>query len=347
MTCTPARLRHRFHRIDDGVIAGAAAVIARKMLADLVARYGIVGLGRLQQFLRRQSACRACRSRIAGVALLERRLQIGESRLVSDRPSMVSTVAAVALHRQHQAAAHDLAIRRARCRRRRRHVRSRCDCRSGPRSSRTKSTRVLRASTVSETRSPLTVSVMSRDMSLMAAAPSIAPRRAAAARRRDASSLAPLAWMSSCGSRSSAATAPSISPRVSAASDAVARSGVCQRRNKPAAHLLSALPSARAVAAESDNGVVAVPPRQFGKAGARVCVRRRHANGGQYVLRPQRGFVQALEIVGSFDGALALRTLRVDFAIKRQQTSRQFRRRIGEGDRAAERAAVADARRER
>ena len=85
-----------------------------------------------------------------------------------------------------------------------------------------------------------------------------------------------------------------------------------------------------------------MPPREFGKSDARVLARRRHADSGEHVLRPERGFEQAFEEIVRLDRALALRPARLDFAVERQQAGRQFRRRIGEGNGAAERAAVAD-----
>ena len=62
----------------------------------------------------------------------------------------------------------------------------------------------------------------------------------------------------------------------------------------------------------------------------------------EHVLRPERGLEQALEEILRPDGALALGAGGVDFAIERQQAGRQFGGRIGEGDGAAERAAIAD-----
>ena len=95
---------------------------------------------------------------------------------------------------------------------------------------------------------------------------------------------------------------------------------------------------------QPDDRVVAVPPRQFGKAGARVLAGGRHADGGEHLVRRQRGLEQALEEILCLDGALALRAGRLDFAVERQQAGRQFGGRVGKGDGAAERAAVADRR---
>ncbi len=93
---------------------------------------------------------------------------------------------------------------------------------------------------------------------------------------------------------------------------------------------------------EADDGVIAVAARQFGETGARVLARRRHANGGQHILRPERGLEQTLEKILRPYGALALGPGRVDFGVERQQAGRQFGGRVGEGDRAPERATVAD-----
>src|SRR5262249_49199503 len=43
------------------------------------------------------------------------------------------------------------------------------------------------------------------------------------------------------------------------------------------------------------NGIVAMAPRQFGKANTRTPVGGRNADSGHYLLRPQRGLEQALE----------------------------------------------------
>src|SRR5262244_2119912 len=97
------RLRHRLHRIDAGLIAGAAAVIAGEMHADLfAARNAAAG----EQFLRGEQHARRAVAALQGVARDERLLQIGD--LVRSGHAFDGVDArAVALHRQHQAAAHD------------------------------------------------------------------------------------------------------------------------------------------------------------------------------------------------------------------------------------------------
>src|ERR1700730_11058951 len=96
-------LRHRLNRVDDGLIAGAAAVIARKMRADLfAARNAAAG----QQFLRGEQHPRRAVAALQGVARDERLLQIGDLIRIGHAFDGVDA-RAVALHRQHQAAAHD------------------------------------------------------------------------------------------------------------------------------------------------------------------------------------------------------------------------------------------------
>src|SRR5262249_53344693 len=58
--------------------------------------------------------------------------------------------------------------------------------------------------------------------------------------------------------------------------------------------------------------------------------------------RPKRGLEQAREEIIGFDRELPLRPDDFDFAIERDDARRQFGGRIGEGERAADGAAVAD-----
>ena len=84
----PPRLRDRLDRIDDRLVAGAAAVVAGEMLANcLAARYAAGG----QQLLRGRAACRACSSRIAGRCAAANACCRSAISPVSDTPSMVST----------------------------------------------------------------------------------------------------------------------------------------------------------------------------------------------------------------------------------------------------------------
>src|SRR6516164_226029 len=99
-------LRHRLDRIDDGLIAGATAVIAREMGTDLfAARNAAAG----QQFLRGEQHARRAVAALQGVARNERPLQIGDLVRIGHAFDGVDA-RAVALHRQHQAAAHHHAV---------------------------------------------------------------------------------------------------------------------------------------------------------------------------------------------------------------------------------------------
>src|SRR5215470_6671671 len=99
-------LRHRLHRVDDGLIAGAAAVIAGEMRADLFAAWNAAAG---QQLLRGQQHARRAIAALQGVARDERLLQVGDFVRISHAFDGVD-VRAVALHRQHQAAAHHHAV---------------------------------------------------------------------------------------------------------------------------------------------------------------------------------------------------------------------------------------------
>ena len=59
-------------------------------------------------------------------------------------------------------------------------------------------------------------------------------------------------------------------------------------------------------------------------------------------LRAERGFEQAFEKIASLHGALAGLGRDFNLAVEREQAGRQLGGRVGKGDRAAERAAVAD-----
>src|SRR6185295_4633112 len=70
-----ARLRDGFDRIDDRLIAGAAAVVPRNMLADCVAT-GHAALG--EQVLRGEQHRRRAEAALQRVALAEGVLQVGD-----------------------------------------------------------------------------------------------------------------------------------------------------------------------------------------------------------------------------------------------------------------------------
>src|SRR5262249_59867018 len=93
---------------------------------------------------------------------------------------------------------------------------------------------------------------------------------------------------------------------------------------------------------EADDRIIAMSARQFGKSDTGVLVGGGNAHGGQHFLRTQRSFKQALEEGVRFHRALALGAGNINLAAKRQDARRQLRRRIGESDGAAERAAVTD-----
>ena len=86
---------------------------------------------RAQQLLRGQQHAGRAEAALQGVALLERGLQVGDLAGIGHAFDRFHA-RAVALHRQHQAAAHDHAVDAAPCRRRRRRARSRYGCRSAP-----------------------------------------------------------------------------------------------------------------------------------------------------------------------------------------------------------------------
>ena len=93
-------------RIDDGVVAGAAAVVAGEVLADFLARR--VGLGR-QQVGGGQQHARRAEAALAGVARDEGVLQVADLAGVRDALDGLH-LGAVERGGQHQAAAHDLAV---------------------------------------------------------------------------------------------------------------------------------------------------------------------------------------------------------------------------------------------
>ncbi len=90
--------------------------------------------------------------------------------------------------------------------------------------------------------------------------------------------------------------------------------------------------------------VVAVTPRQFGKSEAVLRSGYRYPDGGEDLAVGQSGLEQALEKYLGLDRALAGRAGDVDLAVEREQTGRQFRRRVGKGDRSADGTAVANRR---
>ena len=104
-----ARLRFADHgadRLDDVLVAGAAAQIARQAFADLVVgreRIFLDQIGRGHQHARRAEAA------LQGVMLVERLLQRVQLPMRAEALDRLDA-AAVGLHREHQAGAHAVAV---------------------------------------------------------------------------------------------------------------------------------------------------------------------------------------------------------------------------------------------
>ena len=93
-------LGRRLHRLHDVLVAGAAAQVAGQAVADLL----LAGIrGSPAAAGRRAPACRACSSRTAGRAPRGRPAASACSTPPCSRPSTVSTLGAIALHREHGA----------------------------------------------------------------------------------------------------------------------------------------------------------------------------------------------------------------------------------------------------
>ena len=95
-----------FDRIDDRLIAGAAAVIAGHVRAD---RFAAGHAAARQKFLRADQHARRAEAALQRVAALERRLQIGDGAGIRQAFDGLD-LGAVALHRENEAAAHDRAV---------------------------------------------------------------------------------------------------------------------------------------------------------------------------------------------------------------------------------------------
>src|SRR5215470_8724661 len=93
---------------------------------------------------------------------------------------------------------------------------------------------------------------------------------------------------------------------------------------------------------KSHHRVVAMAAGKLGETDAGVGARSRDTDGGEHIARRKRGLEQALEEIIGFDRELPLRPDDFDFATERDDACRQFGGRIGEGERAADGAAVAD-----
>ena len=92
--------------VDDGLVAGTAAIVAGKMFANL---FSIRTRRLLQQILRRHQHCRRTEAALQRVALPECRLQIGNLATVGDPLDRLNR-RIVCLHRKQQARADDIAI---------------------------------------------------------------------------------------------------------------------------------------------------------------------------------------------------------------------------------------------
>ena len=117
----------RLDRVDDVLVARAAAEVARQRGADLLL-VGAAGCARAART--RSSASPACRTRTAGPGAPRTRPAADASRAPSARPSTVVHLAAVGLDGEHQARAHRLAVDASPCTSRTRPARSRGSCRS-------------------------------------------------------------------------------------------------------------------------------------------------------------------------------------------------------------------------
>ena len=97
-----------------------------------------------------------------------------------------------------------------------------------------------------------------------------------------------------------------------------------------------------ATAASPGQSEIAVAARQFGKARRRARRRRRKFDRNDQFARPQVGLEQTLEEILGLDLALAASAGQHQRRAERHRAGRKFGRRIGIGETAAERAAIAD-----
>src|SRR4029453_6329644 len=150
--------QRRLDGIDNGVEAGAAAVVTGQEGTDLCA---VHQLGLRQQLRARHEHAGRAETALQRVAVYERLLEVCNLAGVGQSLNG-DNLRAVRLHRQHQAAAHDLAVQAPQ---------TPCSQPRGepvsPRSMRTKSTKCWRTGTMRVTCSPLTVSVIWSVSSLM------------------------------------------------------------------------------------------------------------------------------------------------------------------------------------
>ena len=108
----PSRDEHVLDRVHDRLVSGAAAVIAREVLADSLAR----GAGIIRdEVLRRDQHAGRAEAALQRVPAVEGLLPLGELAGVRQALDGVDTPA-VGLHREHEAAANDPAVHAHRAR---------------------------------------------------------------------------------------------------------------------------------------------------------------------------------------------------------------------------------------
>src|SRR5215475_1200464 len=99
-------LRYSFNCIDDRVVTGAAAIVARKVFANLFASWYSAAL---EQILCRRQHARRAETALQGITPLECLLQIADFARVRHPLDRLDR-STVALCRQHQTTAHDFSI---------------------------------------------------------------------------------------------------------------------------------------------------------------------------------------------------------------------------------------------
>ena len=95
---------------------------------------------------------------------------------------------------------------------------------------------------------------------------------------------------------------------------------------------------------QADDGVVAMPPREFMEEMRGILSRHRQFDGDQQFLRRQRGLVNSGEEILRRDPPLAGLAADDDGRVQRHHAGRQFRGGVGVREAAADGAAVADRR---
>ena len=114
-----------------------------------------------------------------------------------------------------------------------------------------------------------------------------------------------------------------------------------ENRRGPSAQESDALLGAVGDAGKADDGVVAMATRELGEHRA---LGRGEFGAGQQLVWPQIRLEQGFEKIPGANASFALAASQNDRRIERERDGGIFRRRIGEREAAAERAAVADRR---